>query len=151
MAESARPEPEDVLEREEAVAVRPARSRVRIVAVAVLVIAAGLLVHSTVPGLVGDVTADALYALLVYLVAAFLLPRASALVPAAVALMVCFLIEAWQLTGTPAALVDLFPPARLLVGTTFAALDLAAYAAGVLVGVLADRALSGAPPPLPPR
>ncbi|WP_210509162.1 DUF2809 domain-containing protein [Naasia sp. SYSU D00057] len=151
MAEAAPPEPDDVLERDTAAAVRPARARVRIVAAAVLVIAAGLLVHSTVPGLPGDVTADALYALLAYLVAAFLLPRGPALVLAALALALCCLIEVWQLTGTPAALVDVFPPARLLVGTTFSALDLAAYAAGVLVGVLADRALTGATPPPPPR
>jgi hypothetical protein len=60
----------------------------------------------------------------------------------AIALGLCALIELTQLTGISAAVVDLWRPARYVLGTTFQATDLVAYAAGVVVAAGVDRAWS---------
>jgi hypothetical protein len=133
--------PEEALHPAEGRRIRDPRSRGRTAVAAVLVVAAGLVVHAVVPGFVGDFTGDVLYAVLVYLLAAFLLPRTPAIVPAAIAVAVSCLIEVWQLTGGPADLAAAFPPARFVVGTTFSALDLLGYALGAVVGALADPLL----------
>ncbi|WP_167041181.1 DUF2809 domain-containing protein [Salinibacterium sp. ZJ454] len=115
------------------------RSRPRtLLAAGVLVTAAGLLVHFTLAGAAADFTADALYAVLAYLVVALLAPRMPPAAVAGIAYGLCALIELGQLTGLPAALAVLFPPARLLLGTTFAPLDLLAYAVGVAGALLAE-------------
>ncbi|WP_166874312.1 DUF2809 domain-containing protein [Salinibacterium sp. ZJ450] len=118
------------------------RSRPRTLLAGVLVTAAGLLVHFTLAGAAADFTADALYAVLAYLVVALLAPRMPPAALAGIAYGLCALIELGQLTGLPAALAVLFPPARLLLGTTFAPLDLLAYAVGVAGALLAERLLA---------
>ena len=104
--------------------------------------AAGLVVTQLGHGPVAGIVGDSLYAVLVYLLAAVLAPRARAGRVAAVAVAACAGIEFAQLTGVPAALVASWPPARYVLGTTFQAVDLAAYAGGALLACLLDRATS---------
>ncbi|WP_166806409.1 DUF2809 domain-containing protein [Cryobacterium serini] len=99
----------------------------------------GLTVHFTNNGPVGDFAADALYAVLTYLAVSFIAPRFRPQVSATIAYLVCVTIEAAQLSPGPAALADVFPPARLILGTTFAPVDLLAYAVGVSAALLCDR------------
>ncbi|PJJ65266.1 uncharacterized protein DUF2809 [Compostimonas suwonensis] len=103
-----------------------------------VVVAAGLGVHLAVPGVVGDALADALYAVLVYLIVALIAPRLRTVVTAAIAFALCAAVELLQLTGLPEALTGLWAPFRLLLGTTFSAADLLAYAGGVVVVALVD-------------
>ncbi|MBO3664126.1 ribosomal maturation YjgA family protein [Microbacterium stercoris] len=83
----------------------PSSSRSRraaVVAAAILVVAAGLAVSELAPaGFLSDAAGDALYAALIYLLAAFLVPRAAPWKPAAGALAWCTAIELFQLTGLP--------------------------------------------------
>ena len=94
------------------------------------------------PGPVAKGVADGLYAVLVYLLVALALSRARAAVLGAIALGLCAVIELTQLTGISAAVVDLWRPARYVLGTTFQATDLVAYAAAVVVAAWVDRTWS---------
>ncbi|PYI37165.1 DUF2809 domain-containing protein [Arthrobacter psychrolactophilus] len=109
---------------------------------AVLTVALGLAIHFFVPGDLASLIADALYTVLVYLVLAFILPKAQRLWIALAAFAVSAAIELAQLTGVPEQLAVSFPPSRLIFGTTFSALDLVAYEVGAAAVYLADRALS---------
>jgi len=102
-----------------------------VAAVAVVVVVAGLLVGSNPVG-------DALYAVLVYVLVVFVAPSMAAARAAALAFGVCAAIELLQLTGFPAAVVDVVPVARYVLGTTFHAPDLLAYAVGVAVAAVTD-------------
>ena len=98
------------------------------------------------PGAVGDLAGGVLYAVLATLLVAIVAPRARPTTLGAVAFAVCAAVELAQLTGVPAAAVDAVPAARYVLGTTFHAPDLAAYAVGTAVtavGLAAVRA-SGA-------
>ncbi|MGO4103424.1 DUF2809 domain-containing protein [Leifsonia sp. YAF41] len=121
--------------------VRTGRRRAWLLGCAAGVLATGLLVHVIGSGPAGDFTADALYAVLIYLLVALLLPRASSVTVAGIALAFCGAIELFQLTGVPGILSDAFPPARLVFGTTFAPVDLIAYALGTGVALAADAAV----------
>jgi hypothetical protein len=86
------------------------------------------------------VLGDAMYAALVWVVVAFWAPRVRPSVVTAVAFAVCAVVELAQLTGVPAAVTAAWAPARYLLGATFAAPDLLAYAAGALgAGMVAGR------------
>ncbi|WP_427018742.1 DUF2809 domain-containing protein [Pseudarthrobacter sp. P1] len=102
------------------------------------VLAAGLAVHYLGRGPVADFAADALYPAMVLVVLGVLWPRLRSMVLGAVAFAASAGIELAQLTGVPAGLAAAFPPFRLLLGTTFSALDLVAYAAGAAGAVAAD-------------
>jgi hypothetical protein len=93
----------------------------------------GLAVHFRGEGAAADPAADALYAVLIYLLVAFIRPRTHSVLIGAVALSFCVAIELFQLTGIPLALNEITPLARLVFGTTFVAADLLSYAAGVVV------------------
>lgn len=121
--------------------VRTGRRRAWLLGCAAGVIASGLLVHVICSGPAADFTADALYAVLISLLVAILLPRASSVTVAGIALAFCVAIELFQLTGVPGILSDAFPPARLVFGTTFAPVDLIAYALGTGVALAADAAV----------
>lgn len=97
-----------------------------------LILLTGLVVHFTVEGPAGDFVGDALYAVLVFLLLSIAFVRTSPWRIAAVAFAVCAAIELLQLTGLPATLAAAFPPVRLLLGTTFSAVDLVAYLVGVI-------------------
>ncbi|NUU17172.1 DUF2809 domain-containing protein [Cellulomonas humilata] len=90
-------------------------------------------------GLLADKAGDVLYAALVYALLVVVAPRARPWTVAAVAFGWCALVELAQLTGIPAAVVDAVPAARYVLGTTFAALDLVAYAVGAALAAFVRR------------
>ena len=108
------------------------RRRLSLAAAAGMILVTGLVVHFVTVGVVGDFVADALYAVMVYLMLSFILVRRPSWQVAIVAIVVCVGIELFQLTGVPADLARAFPPARLVLGTTFTPVDLVAYVFGVV-------------------
>ena len=98
--------------------------RTLLLVAAAVVIAAGLTVHVAVQGVWGGVAGDILYAAMAYLLVAAVVPRARRLIPAVIALALCFGIEVLQLAGPPPALA-------LVLGSTFQWGDLLAYTVGV--------------------
>jgi hypothetical protein len=107
--------------------------RAALAAASAATVALGLAVHFRGEGAAADPAADALYAVLIYLLVAFIRPHAHSVLIGAVALSFCVAIELFQLTGIPLALNEITPLARLVFGTTFVAADLLSYAAGVVV------------------
>lgn len=107
------------------------RPRPGIVIVGLCVVAAGLFIHYTLTGATADFLADALYAVLIYLIVIFVLPRLRPLAAAGIAYGICALVELAQLTDGPTAVAAVFPPAVLVLGNTFAVVDLVAYAVGI--------------------
>ena len=103
-------------------------------------VALGLAVHFRGEGAAADPAADALYAVLIYLLVALLRPRLHSVLVGALALAFCVAIELFQLTGVPQMLSDITPLARLVFGTTFVPADLLSYAAGVVVIASIDQA-----------
>jgi hypothetical protein len=73
---------------------------------------------------------DVLYAVAVYLVVAFLGRRVPPRTIGAVTFLLCFVVEAYQLTGVPAALARTHPWVHWFLGSTFAWHDVACYALG---------------------
>lgn len=116
--------------------------RRRLLVAAASVIAAGLLTHVLGSGPLADAAGDALYAVMIYLAIAVALPRASVIAVGAGALVLCTLIEVFQLTGLPALWAQGFWPVRLVLGVGFDATDLVAYAAGACAAALVDAAVS---------
>jgi hypothetical protein len=115
-----------------------------LLAVAALVtVAAGLTVRSVGDGAVSQVAGDALYAVLVYVLVGFLAVRARPAAAGGLAWAVCAVVELAQLTGVPAAVVEVWDPARWVLGTTFHAPDLLVYAVGAACAVLVDVLVSG--------
>ncbi|MBD7993878.1 DUF2809 domain-containing protein [Arthrobacter sp. Sa2CUA1] len=125
---------------------RPASRRaLALGAAAAAVVACGLAVRG-LPGIVGDAAGGILYAALVYLLLALgaLVLRTTRVGPAqlaAAAVVLCTLVELFQLTGWPARLGETSPLLHLVLGSTFNAWDLPAYAAGAAAACLADRTL----------
>ncbi|MFD2771474.1 DUF2809 domain-containing protein [Cellulomonas phragmiteti] len=96
------------------------------------------LVVSRGDDLVADLAGGALYAALVHLAVLLVAPRTRPTTAAGTALGVCVVVELAQLTDVPAAVATAWPPAAYVLGTTFVATDLAAYAAGVGVVTVVD-------------
>ena len=122
--------------------VGPARRRVRAAVLAVVTVAAGLLV--TVAGGGGalpDIAGDALYAVLIFLLAVVIVPGARPWVPALAAAAWCVAVELLQLTDLPRTLAALFPPARLVLGTAFDPRDLFVYVVAVIAAATTDAAM----------
>ncbi|ROS74318.1 DUF2809 domain-containing protein [Cellulomonas sp. PhB143] len=128
-------------------------TRLALLAVCVVTATAGLATRG-LPEPAGDPLGDVLYAALVAVL--FLLaspgtrPRSAALV----ALTACVALELFQLTPVPQELSGRWPASRLLLGTTFAAVDLLWYAAGAAIGALVGGAvvrLMASPGPSPVR
>ena len=115
-----------------------ARRRAALACAAALVLVLGLGVRLLLHGVWTGPAGDALYAVLVYLVVAFVLPRQRSLAVGGVAFAVCAAIELFQLTGLPVAWAQAFPLVRLVLGTTFVAGDLLLYALGCAAAALAD-------------
>ena len=139
------PEPAPVLNplgaRRELLPHRVLLRRVALAFGAVAVVAAGLWARTGLAGAAGDVAGGILYAVLIYLLLAFVAPRARCRTIAAAAVVLCAGIELFQLTPWPARWADLWPPLRLVFGTTFNAWDLPAYAAGGFAAGIADHLL----------
>ncbi|RFA16099.1 hypothetical protein B7R22_04355 [Subtercola boreus] len=128
---------------------RTLRRRLALGSAALVTIVAGLSVHTQATGAPGDIAGDALYAVLVYLVVAVIAPRVHPVRVGLVALVLCAAVELFQLTGVPLSIASTFPPAALLLGSTFSPVDLLAYAAGIAVVTALDatarRALRARP------
>lgn len=121
-----------------------ARSRRLGAAACVLpVIALGLGARFLGSGLAADVAGGVVYAVLIYVLATFLRPRAGHVANALAALVFCVLIELLQLTDIPADLAAFFPPVRLVLGTTFVPLDLLAYGLGTALALGIDLVAGG--------
>lgn len=123
------------------------RRRIALAVLAVATVLLGLLVHALVAGAIGDIAGDALYAVLIYLLIAVVVPRWPALPVAAVAFAFCGGVELLQLTGLPREWAAGFPPLGLVFGSGFDGRDLVVYAVAVVVAALVDvtatRALAG--------
>lgn len=90
------------------------------------------------PALFGKYPGDALWALMVFLGWAFLVPGASIARLATLASISSCLVECSQLYRAPwLDAIRSTTLGHLVLGSTFSWFDIAAYAAGVLVGVLA--------------
>ncbi|WP_311245939.1 DUF2809 domain-containing protein [Microbacterium sp. WCS2018Hpa-23] len=120
-------------------AVRTRRRRLLIAAVLVIVV--GLAVHLIGSGPVADFAGDALYAVMIYLVIAIVFARVASWVVGAAAVVVCTLIEVFQLTGLPGVWAHAFWPVRLVLGAGFDARDLIAYAVGAALATVCDLIL----------
>ena len=109
------------------------RVRVRLPAfvAAVVIGLAGLSVRRLSDGAFAKYAGIALYAAFFYAVVVCLAPRIRPVVAGAIALAWCWAVEFGQLTPVPAALSARSAIARLVLGTTFNAPDLAWYAVGV--------------------
>lgn len=79
--------------------------------------------------------------MLIYLVLAFAAPRVRCSAVAAAAVVLCVLVELFQLTPWPAQWAIQWPPLHLVFGTTFNPWDLPAYAAGAAAAWCADAAV----------
>lgn len=121
------------------------RRRIVLACLAVVTLGSGLLVHRIVGGPIGDVVGDALYAVLIYLLAAFALPRAPAARPALIALAFCSAIELFQLTGLPQTWASAFPPSALVFGSGFDVRDIIVYALAISAVAVADALLAKTP------
>lgn len=108
--------------------------RLRILAALLATILTGLAVSTRGTGPLADALGDTLYAVMVILGLALVLPRPR-LVVAALGLAWCWAVELAQLTGLPAAAVAAWPPLRFVLGTTFQAVDLVAYVVGAVAAV----------------
>ncbi|WP_309079720.1 DUF2809 domain-containing protein [Zhihengliuella sp.] len=122
------------------------RRRLALACAGVYVVPVGLASRFLLEGWTGDAVGGALYAALLYLLVALVRPDGNRPTVAAVAWALCCAVELLQLTPVPRDLAAVFPPAALVLGSTFVATDLLAYAAGALLAALADRALSRSRP-----
>jgi hypothetical protein len=92
-----------------------------------------------------------LYAAMIYAGFYVLVPRASPFFAGGAALVFCWLIELFQLTGIPAGLSARSTFARLALGVTFDASDLFWYAVGVIPLVAIHTCVSRYAVPRPSR
>ncbi|MGP5012399.1 DUF2809 domain-containing protein [Glutamicibacter ardleyensis] len=105
---------------------------------ALALIPIGLFLRFQPWGLLSDLSGGILYASLIYVLVAFLVPTGTQITVGLWALGWCVAVELLQLTAFPSSVADLFPPARLVLGTGFAPTDLVAYFFGVLFAFLVD-------------
>lgn len=125
------------------------RNRVRYALAAVAVVAAGLMSRRWAgPSPWAQAPGDVLWATLVFVLVGFARPAWSTGKTAAVALAVAFAVEASQAVHLPGLdAVRQTLPGRLVLGTSFYAPDLLAYAVGVGLGALAEIGLRRRPSP----
>lgn len=102
----------------------------------------GLFVHRFGEGDRGDIAGDALYAVLIYLLWVFALPRRPRSLVAALAIIFCSAVELLQLTDVPERAAAVFPPAVLILGAEFDQRDLLVYAFTIILVMLIDVAVS---------
>jgi hypothetical protein len=113
--------------------------RTRALLAAALVVVAGLTVRRVASGAFAKYAGEALWATLVYTLLVALLPRARPRALAAAALAISVAVELFQLTPYPAAISAVHPFFHLVLGDTFHAPDLPAYAFGVALAWAMDR------------
>ncbi len=127
----------------------PRRVRPLLLAAAAAIVVAGLAVRAAGDGAFGQHAGTALYASMVWTGVLFVRPQLGPLAAGAVATGFCWLVEATQLTGVPAALAARSLLARLVLGAHFDATDLAWYPAGVVPFVAVHLWLRRAQSPPP--
>lgn len=119
------------------------RSRLLYVLLGALVTATGLLWRSgllPLSSFVSKYGGDALWALLVFVGFGFLFPRASTLRITVISFCFAWAIEFSQLYHAPwLDSIRSTKPGHLVLGSTFNAPDLLAYALGILLGALAEN------------
>ena len=126
------------------------RLRVAFAALALSTIVLGLLLQRARPALpmaAGDALGDALWAIMIYWIVGGIRPSLSRSRRAILALLACWSVELSQLYH--AAWIDgvrRTTVGNLVLGTDFDARDLAAYAVGIAVALMLERALR---PPAP--
>ncbi|MFE1809442.1 DUF2809 domain-containing protein [Streptomyces sp. NPDC059533] len=120
---------------------RPARTRAAAVAAAALTVGAGLGLRAVAAGDVAKYGGDALYTILLLTLVVAAAPRLSPARAAAIALAASWAVEFLQLSPVPAELSRRSTLARLVLGSTFNAPDLAWYAVGAAAGRLVHSAL----------
>ncbi len=124
-------------------AARAALRRVVAASGIVIVVGAGLLVHTWLPDTdATDIAGDALYAAAAYLAVVLLVPRWSPVAVGAAAAAWCVAVELFQLTGLPERWGAAFSPVMLVLGTVFDARDLLVYVLTAAVLVAGDLLLS---------
>ncbi|WP_433360903.1 DUF2809 domain-containing protein [Streptosporangium sp. CA-115845] len=117
------------------------RTRLLAALAAALTVAAGLTVRAVTGGWFGKYAGDALYTVLVYALIVLVWPRITPARAALGALAFSWAVELAQLTPVPAALSEVSVVARLVLGSTFGAADLVAYAAGATLAASAHALL----------
>jgi len=100
-----------------------------------LTIVAGLGSRAVLSGLAAKIAGDALYTVLVYVLALVVRPDVRPRTAFVVALGVSFAIELFQLTPYPAWLSSKNALLRLVFGTTFGFVDLAGYVVGAITAL----------------
>ncbi|WP_326641352.1 DUF2809 domain-containing protein [Streptosporangium sp. NBC_01755] len=117
------------------------RTRLLAALAAALTVAAGLTVRAVTGGWFGKYAGDALYTALVYALIVLVWPRITPVRAALGAPAFSWAVELAQLTPVPAALSEVSVLARLVLGSTFGAADLVAYAAGAALAASAHALL----------
>lgn len=130
---------------------QPARSRIGLIAIGTAVVVVGLATRAyraKLPAWVGLYAGDALWAVVAFLAAATLFPRAATGKLAIGAGLFALSIELSQLHHAPwIDRLRALPGAKLILGDTFVASDLLCYAVGVAAAALCDAALRRRPAP----
>lgn len=109
------------------------RARLPFALAAVAVLGLGLALRFLLVGLLADVAGGVLYVVLVALLIGVVAPRLPAVTAAGIALAWSIAMEQLQAVGAAARLVEIWPPLRLVVGSTFSWLDIAAYVVGAVL------------------
>jgi hypothetical protein len=117
----------------------PVRSRLPGAAAAIVTVAAGLAVHTYGDGWLAGYVGDALYTVMMYALVVVVRPAIGPAVAACWALGISWAVEFLQLTEIPAQLSAAVPLTRLVLGTTYNALDLVAYVVGAAAAYLVHR------------
>lgn len=113
------------------------RRRLFPLAGAALVLAVAFLIRAVADGPVEQYSGTALYASLIYAGVFVLRPATHPILAGVSAILFCWVVEFFQLTGIPAAL----PAARLVLGARFDWTDIAWYPVGVVPLVVAHLAI----------
>jgi len=111
----------------------PGRIRLLTVVGALACLALGLGLQLLDRSSVSDLLGSVLYVMLIGLLVLLVRPSLPNLVIAAIALGIATVVELLQLTPVSSEVVGAFPPARLVLGSSFDPLDLVAYLAGALL------------------
>lgn len=120
------------------------RRRVLGIAVALVAVATGLVVHlGAADTAASDIAGDALYVVAVWGGLVALFPWWSSWLTAGIVLTWCAGVELFQLTGLPVRWAGEWPPIVLVFGTVFDARDLLVYAATALALAGVDAIVRG--------
>ncbi|MFU8854184.1 DUF2809 domain-containing protein [Micromonospora sp. SL1-18] len=112
--------------------IRPMVARLILLVAAGLFLAVALAIRVLADGRLEQYSGTALYASMVYVGVLFLCPRLSPLPAGTAAILFCWAVECFQLTGVPAALSARSLLARLVLGVQFDPVDLLWYPVGVV-------------------